>query len=458
MEFPVGYGKKTAPPTTYATGVPLDSDIQHSIGHMETLEKAKGEWKLPELASMAQKSNPDQSPDPQCTSVGCTWKKGDFEHEKSFFDHAQVSSDPTWSSAGSPADWREGHNGLMQVSSDPICTSAGCPESKSLKKDSWPKDYPVVNLGVDRHIMDTHSSLEWAEKNLNQKLEFPVGYGKKAEKPTMYATGVPLDSDIQHSIGHMETLEKAKGVWKLPELAAMQVSSDPTWSSAGSPADWREGHNGLVQSDPICTSAGCPESKSLKKDSWPKDYPVPNLGQDRHILDTHASIEWAEKNLNQKLQFPTGYPQKKVEKPTMYATGVPLDSDIQHSIGHMETLEKAKGVWKLPELAAVQLSSDPICSSSGCPKTKLKEKDPYPMNYPVPNFGVDRDIMDTYNSVNLAEKQLDHEWNFTFAKDYKNPAAKTMYNFDPNLDPDMVHTANHMATAEKTLGKWDAFD
>jgi hypothetical protein len=41
--------------------------------------------------------------------------------------------------------------------------------------------------------------------------------------------------------------------------------------------------------------------------------------------------------------------------------------------------------------ALVQLNSDPICPSSGCEERKIKEK---PMNYFVPNFGVDSDILE----------------------------------------------------------------
>jgi hypothetical protein len=38
----------------------------------------------------------------------------------------------------------------------------------------------------------------------------------------------------------------------------------------------------------------------------------------------------------------------------------------------------------------IQLNSDPICPSSGCEERKIKER---PMNYFVPNFGVDSDIL-----------------------------------------------------------------
>jgi hypothetical protein len=42
----------------------------------------------------------------------------------------------------------------------------------------------------------------------------------------------------------------------------------------------------------------------------------------------------------------------------------------------------------------VQLNSDPICSSAGCTEYKLPDDGPkYPMDYFVPNFGVDSNIL-----------------------------------------------------------------
>jgi len=62
------------------------------------------------------------------------------------------------------------------------------------------------------------------------------------------------------------------------------------------------------------------------------------------------------------------------------------------------------GVWIVPEAnknasytyrslvqtdAQIRTESDPVCSSAGCNYAKDKGKTPYPMNYPVPNFGRD---------------------------------------------------------------------
>jgi len=107
----------------------------------------------------------------------------------------------------------------------------------------------------------------------------------------------------------------------------------------------------------------------------------------------------------------------------------------------------------------MDIQSDPICSSVGCPKTKIKDKNDWPKDYPVPNLGMDPDIIGTFNSLAVAEEQKGHHWEFTFAKDPVNAAAKTHYNFDPKLDSDMIHSANHLAAAETKLNeKWDVFN
>jgi hypothetical protein len=47
--------------------------------------------------------------------------------------------------------------------------------------------------------------------------------------------------------------------------------------------------------------------------------------------------------------------------------------------------------------SAGMTSSDPICSSAGCTQYKHKKKERgYKINYPVPNFGADKDINDNF--------------------------------------------------------------
>jgi len=55
-------------------------------------------------------------------------------------------------------------------------------------------------------------------------------------------------------------------------------------------------------------------------------------------------------------------------------------------------------------------SSDPICSSAGYPCQQNKAPKGHPVDYKVPNFGVDQDIINTQEHLKNTEKKLKHVW------------------------------------------------
>ena len=55
--------------------------------------------------------------------------------------------------------------------------------------------------------------------------------------------------------------------------------------------------------------------------------------------------------------------------------------------------------------------SDPICSSAGCNYKSAKSA--HPMDYFVPNFGMDQDIMDSQSHESAVSKQLNHTWSWS---------------------------------------------
>ena len=61
------------------------------------------------------------------------------------------------------------------------------------------------------------------------------------------------------------------------------------------------------------------------------------------------------------------------------------NKDQSQNQGILINAQTGKGDWGL-----VQLNSDPICPSSGCEERTIKGR---PMNYFVPNFGTDSDIL-----------------------------------------------------------------
>ena len=131
----------------------------------------------------------------------------------------------------------------------------------------------------------------------------------------------------------------------------------------------------------------------------------------------------------------------KYEAPTYNI--YPLDRDIQNSLSNLENTEGKLGQWNLPDKEDVQISveSDPICSSAGCTQYKTK-KTPlgYDLDYFVPNFGVDHDILDTQKSIINSQLMHGKQWIMGTKESkakYHNKAKDVDYNFAPELDDDV---------------------
>jgi hypothetical protein len=166
-----------------------------------------------------------------------------------------------------------------------------------------------------------------------------------------------------------------------------------------------------IESDPICSSAGCTQYKHKKKPLGYKiNYGVPNFGVDTDIIDNHASLATAEGMKSHKLALGTDASKAKWHNPAKdvdYNFAPKLDGDIVTTNKNLADTETNLGHhWAL----AVQLDSDvgqgsdPICSSAGCTQYKHKKKPlGYKINYGVPNFGVDTDIVDNFADLRIAE-------------------------------------------------------
>ena len=103
----------------------------------------------------------------------------------------------------------------------------------------------------------------------------------------------------------------------------------------------------------------------------------------------------------------------------------------------------------------VMVQSDPICSSAGCVQYRHKKKElGYKINYPVPNFGADNDIIDSKASLDLAEKQQGHLLDLPNPKWRKQKVVQ--WSYDDSLDDDTISTLKNLDDAEKQLGhKWE---
>lgn len=191
----------------------------------------------------------------------------------------------------------------------------------------------------------------------------------------------------------------------------------------------------------------------------PRDYFVPHFGQDHDIKESLSSTAKAEQKLGEWKNAnapPPADPPRDYFVPNFGA-----DKDIKDSLAHTDAAEKKLGhkMSYMQSQADLHLESDPICSSAGCTQYKHKKKAlGYKLNYPVPNFGVDQDILTNHHSLELAENALSHKLIMaTEASKAKwhNVAKDTDYNFAPKLDKDMRDTAKNLGDAEETLGhKW----
>jgi len=72
-----------------------------------------------------------------------------------------------------------------------------------------------------------------------------------------------------------------------------------------------------------------------------------------------------------------------------------------------------------------------------------------PRNYVVPDFGVDKDIIATTNSISTAEKKLGKKVHADFGANASNVATPRNYVVpDFGVDKDIIATTNSISTAE----------
>ena len=172
------------------------------------------------------------------------------------------------------------------------------------------------------------------------------------------------------------------------------------------------------------------------KVDFPHDYFVPNFGVDHDIVATHSNLENAEKTLKTKWN-----PKQ--------------DKDGKWDIPYESNYDVVKNSQKLQmDDSLLELQSDPICGSGGCEKTLPAAPEGHPMDYFVPNFGVDADILANKKSLEIAEKTTGHKWEFKFCEKGKpcNPALWTKYNFAPELSDDVKSTQDSISLAEDQIG------
>lgn len=104
--------------------------------------------------------------------------------------------------------------------SDPICSSAGCTQYKHpTPPDDPPRDYPVVNLGVDRDIQASLDHERMASKLVGHQWEFKTDASwekwRNKAKDTLYNYHPTISEDIVNTNKHQADAEAKFGSWDL---------------------------------------------------------------------------------------------------------------------------------------------------------------------------------------------------------------------------------------------------
>jgi len=73
------------------------------------------------------------------------------------------------------------------------------------------------------------------------------------------------------------------------------------------------------------------------------------------------------------------------------------------------------------------------------------------MDYSVPSFGMDRDVIGSLENLKVAEGVVNHKWAGIDKAKYSNPAKKVDYNFAPHLDGDIIVSKANLSATEKKL-------
>jgi len=145
---------------------------------------------------------------------------------------------------------------------------------------------------------------------------------------------------------------------------------------------------------------------------------------------------------------------------TKYNFNVPLDSDIVTSQGNLKDTESVLGHQLALQVAS---SSDPIGSSVGMTQymhpaaaDSIIEPPPAVVDYPVPNFGKDPDMVSTLNSIKIGEEMNTHKLVMGTPESkakWHNVAKDTLYDYHPVLDRDVINTNRNIDAAEDLYGK-----
>ena len=186
--------------------------------------------------------------------------------------------------------------------------------------DAPKRNYFVPHFGTDTDIVDAKSNLAQTEKKLNHTLTTPEE--EKIDR-NYFVPHFGADTNINASMKNLKDAE-------MRYTHDLKVKPD----GQGSYILLQTDSEMNLESDPICSSAGCTQYKhAVKGLGYKINYPVPNFGRDHDINDNHESLEWAENSLNHKWTWKKSTP--KPDPVTYYDNG-PMDADVASTMTHLK--------------------------------------------------------------------------------------------------------------------------
>jgi len=206
-----------------------------------------------------------------------------------------------------------------------------------------PRDYFVPHFGEDEDIKSTKAIIAATEKKLGH--EYDTSDPPADPKRDYFVPNFGEDEDLTFTKRNIASAEKkygtwtvkrdGNGAWMLPSVDENKFGNfkaENNWPSDQMPSLVQTSADIKVESDPICSSAGCTQYKHKTKDlGYDINYFVPNFGRDHLINQNFDSLDLAEKQLGHKWVW---HDDKDEDIPTYHHKA--MDPDIVDSLKNLE--------------------------------------------------------------------------------------------------------------------------
>jgi len=250
---------------------------------------------------------------------------------------------------------------------------------KKLRAKPWPVDYFVPHFGQDPDVIDTKTSLSTTEKRMNHTwIVKPKDLKKKDGHPVDYfVPNFGLDADVKNSLGHAKAAEKSLNKKWVIDDADIQLESFQQASYKN--GVWmlpKDTQNVQVEQsrEPLLTW------KQTPKASHPMDYVVQNYGADPDMEYTRANMLAEEKR-----QSYTWIPKKDDNDKWVVPTAT-----VEFRLREGENA----GNFNFVQREDIQ---NVLLNEAREPLMTWEPKEPasHPVDYVVPDFGVDGEMQYT---------------------------------------------------------------